>query len=234
MPDAALASRLELGDHICWTYADDSARQDALAQVASAGRAAGHKVLSFTGAVARATYVPDGTFDPYRTLETCAQLVDETRDQGLSIVADMSWAAAHPRGVDRLAWYEAEATRFYAAGTALAVCLYDRRLFTDEQVRDVCCAHPGTAWGHDDPGDEWLPLLRIRRLDRPRALRLIGEADLTNRRALAAVLERERPSYVDVSRLRFADAAAGALIRSTGAHVEGARGSVALVLSHFG
>jgi anti-anti-sigma regulatory factor len=82
----------------------------------------------------------------------------------------------------------------------------------------VACAQPATAVAGSETG--WAPVLRIRRTTDPYGLRLIGEADLSNRRALGATLDNVLdqqpdpavPIHLDVSGLRFADAGAAALL----------------------
>jgi anti-anti-sigma regulatory factor len=128
----------------------------------------------------------------------------------------------------------------------LGICLYDRRAFRADLLRQVAEAHPAMT----GPGAEadWAPLLRIRRTVDPYGLRLTGEADLSNRRALAAALDavldqqpdRATPILIDVAELRFADAdTAGLLGRlalqaPAGIHLTGARPAVETVLDRVG
>jgi anti-anti-sigma factor len=140
------------------------------------------------------------------------------RWSGLRIAGDMSWAAEPVPGREHLAWFEAQANRIFARGYAIGLCLYDRGLFTRPELDLLASAHPGTATPEPDSG--WEPLLRIAYTSQPAGIRLSGEIDLSNRRSLAAVLSglpedlagHAGPIRIDVSKLRFADAAALALL----------------------
>ncbi len=218
---------------------------DELPIVTSAARRSGQvEVLS-----AREAYLPAGRFEPDRLLETLMGHIDQTiRDgyRGLRLVGDMTWALAEPPGVDQLAGYEAQVNQLYLDGQALGVCLYDRRAFPRELLRQVTCAHPASIAGHVKTG--WAPLLRISRTTDPYGLRLIGEADLSNRQAIAATLEAvldqqpdpAAPILIDVAGLRFADAAATAMLGQlaqrapNGVHLAGAQPAISTVLDRLG
>jgi anti-anti-sigma factor len=108
---------------------------------------------------------------------------------------------------------EARINRLFAEGFAMGVCLYDRRLFSSGDLREIIRSHPCTITAQTDP--EAVPLLRAVRITTVAGVgvRLDGEADLSNRNALRTVLEHlaeetGRTMIVDVTGLRFADSAA--------------------------
>jgi anti-anti-sigma regulatory factor len=198
---------------------------------------------------AREAYLPAGRFEPTRVLESLLGHIDQANKDGytgLRLVGDMAWAATVPAGADLLADYEARVNQIYMDGRALGVCLYDRDAFPDGLLREVACAHPATAVTAGDTG--WAPLLRIRRTVDPYGLQLTGEADVSNRQALATALsaaldqqpDTTVPIMVDVSGLRFLDAAATVLLgrlalqAPAGINLYGCRGSVETTLDHLG
>jgi anti-anti-sigma factor len=190
---------------------------------------------------ARDTFLAGGRFDPVAAIELLADQIGQARDEGwagLRLVGDMAWAsgfqdggraAGTALGVEHVGWYEAQVNPLCVAGGALAICIYDRRLFSGGELRRAVSAHTAsTAVG---TGPRWAQLLRIRRVADPPRLRLIGEADVSNRRALASVLTtlvedpaRDEPLVVDLGELRFADgAAANLLVRAAAASPSGMR-----------
>jgi anti-anti-sigma regulatory factor len=260
--DPATVDDLQLGDHVCWTVRDDEQCVELAARSITAGLREGHRVtflaesllpaallaaLAARGvatadslgsgqlqvSVARDTFLPAGRFDPVATIELLAGQITEARDEGwagLRLVGDMGWAMGTVPGVEHLEWYEAQVNPLCVAGGALAICVYDRRLFSGDELRSAASAH--TASTTVAAGAEWEQLLRIRRIFDPPGLRLIGEADLSNRRALASVLttlidqpaDRDRPLVIDIGELRFADGAAASLmVRAAAASPTGMR-----------
>ncbi len=271
MPTAAVAGQLALGDHVCWRFDDDDQLLDAMAGFVASGVNANHKVVYFTEALlppaltaglaargvplhagqvdvwpARQRYLTGGRFDPDAMLRTLEDLVARARAEGylgLRLVGDMGWAVAHPPGVEHLPRYETRINRVFLDGQALAVCLYDRRTFDEATLRQVSRAHPAST-PSTVAGSEWVPLLRIHRTAHPYGLRLVGEADLTNRHGLAgaldalleAVPDTTVPPVIDLTGLRFADGAtAGLLLRTAelapaGLHLIGCQPAVAVLL----
>lgn len=255
-----MLDRLTLGDHVCWTVDDDAVRLTALAGYVRAGLKHRHQILYrgdesaafLTGldrtgidtAAALASghllvntpesaLVVDGVFDADQALVRCRAVAGRSRSAGyggLRMIADMSWAAGPVPGAERLPWYEAQATAVFAEGDALALCLYDRRLFDPFALRRLAWSHPGVMGGAPyDPGSS----LRLRWTRDPFGVRLEGEADLSNRYALSAVLEHlfDRPptgavATVDVTGLRFADTAVARVLIAAGS---GGAGRIRLV-----
>ncbi|MFD0664045.1 MEDS domain-containing protein [Thermocatellispora tengchongensis] len=134
------------------------------------------------------------------------------------MAVDMGWTARLAPGLDRLVSYEREVNRIFSEGYAMALCCYDRRLFTAAELERLGAAHPGTARGGAGTDEEWTPLLRMRR--EGGVLTLSGEADATNQDALRVMVEdvvesaRDAGGHavIDVSALTFADLAAVRLL----------------------
>ncbi|MEU8240383.1 MEDS domain-containing protein [Actinoplanes missouriensis] len=238
---AGLLERLNPGDHACLVAGDEPALTRSVAAYVRAGLHARQRVLylghgegvlaelgeqgvDVRSAVAagrlRVTpaageYVHGGAFDVEAAVDHWRAEAERARSdgfRGLRAFGDMSWAARSGRTA-MLPHYEARVNRFFAEGFAMGVCLYDRRLFGASELRDIIRSHPCTITARTDPGG--VPLLRAVRVGTPEGIgvRLEGEADLSNRRALHAVLEHLAEEtgetlIVDVAGLRFADSAA--------------------------
>jgi anti-anti-sigma regulatory factor len=237
MIEAGMLGRLRPGDHACVVVDDDDMRLRGLATYIDAGLREEDRILYFgpdpqrladqldvhdaigRGQIVMVTpeesYLAAGRFDPEATMagwRTEAARARADGYRGLRAIGDMSWAAAHSvPGADRLGWYEANVNRVFAERGAMAICLYDRRLFSSAEIQRVIWAHPAAVDHATGPDVE--PVLRFARTDDPPGIRVQGEADLSNRQALRAVLENVGEDIpagvvtVDVSDLRFADAA---------------------------
>jgi anti-anti-sigma factor len=219
------------GDHACLAFDDDRGYLATATDYVRDAVRSGHKVLYFVDPCRRAmveplvtdavtllpapeAYLSDGAFDTDRTTKLLHGEIAQARAEGwpaLRIIGDMSWAfgAVCP---EVLADYEAHVNRVYAEGYAMAICLYDRRLFDLDTLTAVGMAHPHTLRPDESP------LLRIRVTDGARVLRLTGEIDLSNQAAVEAVvgdLVARGALTIDVSGLRFmAGATASMLIRT--------------------
>lgn len=245
MAGSALLDRVAPGDHVCWIVDDDRVRADTIADFFIAGLRARHRVIysgddpgsvlgvlrdrgtdpaeplrtgSLVADTPDASYLAAGHFDPEAVLAGWHAEADRARRDGylgLRVVGDMSWALRHIPGSERLDWYEAHVNTVISDGFVAGVCAYDRRLFDPLDLRGYTWAHPGTA----ATGMPYDPAtsLRIRRT--PTGLVLSGEADRSNRAALAAVADQlfedaaaEREVIVDVRGLRFADTAVARIL----------------------
>ncbi|MEV4458677.1 MEDS domain-containing protein [Microbispora sp. NPDC049633] len=245
----SLFDRLVAGDHVCDVYDDEEQRLTAVARFVRVGVGGGNRVVHFSagspekavdelvtqGVDARAlcetgalqvyaagdTYLASGSFDPEAAIDGWRRMLADALEAGyagLWALGDMSWAASQVPGVERLHWYEAEVNRVFSGGQALAMCLYDRRTMPPEALDRISAAHPSRLG--PGPDESWVPLLRMRRTAVPPGLALTGEADASNREALAATLAGLRedlpdargPLTVDLSELRFADAAVARLL----------------------
>jgi len=259
MTVATLIDRLEPGDHVCWTFQDDQSRDAALAAYVSAAVPAGHKVVHYphsstpgevldalTGAgidvpaltatgqlevhSAREAYLGTGRFDAGAMITGCLDACTQARADGwagLRLSGDMAWAAEAVSGADRLGWYEAQVNRVYVDGYAIGLCLYDARLFPRAAMKPVLAVHPTAVDAATDAA--WSPLLRLRRARQTAHLRLEGEADLSNRGSLVAVLETlpaagtDGPPVLDVTALRFVDVGTAHSILVAAARLGGLR-----------
>jgi anti-anti-sigma factor len=233
-----LLDRVALGDHVCWIVDDDAARMAAIAEFVRAGLRARHRVVYCgddpgqvlagleghgvgTGAAvdagllrvttAEASYLTGGVFDPRSTLRLWRDEVARSRAQGhpgIRVIGDMTWASRRVPGADLLPWYEAQVNTVFLEGYVAGVCAYDRRRFDPLHLRRLSWAHPGGA----STSIPYEPESSLRARRTCHSLRLSGEADLSNRDALRALIEHlfdDGPeATIDVSELTFADIAA--------------------------
>ncbi|BCJ42121.1 hypothetical protein GCM10010168_65010 [Actinoplanes ianthinogenes] len=247
MAEASLLDHLSPGDHACLIFDDEPLRARSLAAYIRAGLRQHHRILYHGQSAERlpqvlagqgvnvtaalhsgqltldgpgSAYLTAGVFDAEASLSAWMGEADKARAagyRGMRGIGDMSWAR-HLDDVDQLSWYEAQVNRVFADGYAMGICLYDRRLFTEPELRRLTRTHPATITRHTDP--ERVPLLRGVRSRKPLGLRLEGEADLSNRHALRAMMEHltedhplsRVPLTLDLSRLRFADSAAARIL----------------------
>ncbi|GAA1795475.1 hypothetical protein HC028_18420 [Planosporangium flavigriseum] len=166
-------------------------------------------------------YLATRGFDPETMIASWTGTIGAARDggwAGLRVAADMSWALRPTVDASRLAWYEAHVNSVFSDDYTTVVCQYDRRRFPASELRRVAAAHPATMPVGAD-GD-WEPLLHLTRMTDQPGLRLSGEADVSNHEAIAATLydtivataHTGREFVVDVTELRFADAATADLL----------------------
>lgn len=224
------------GDHICWIVDRDTECLPTMARFVRAGLAQRQQVVCLTGpgmpdlagtlderaavdsgqlwlGTATDMYLPGGRFDPAAVIGSFTRHINDAVAAGYTgvrVIADMGWAGS---GSGYVPDYEERVNALFLDGRALGVCLYDRRLFGAAELHAASCAHPGTVGPERAPG--WTPMLRTRRTG-PARLSLSGEADLTNRQALATVLslvvsEAAETVEVDVGGLSFVDAGTAAL-----------------------
>jgi anti-anti-sigma factor len=128
-------------------------------------------------------------------------------------------------GCERLLEYEEYVSRLLADGRldALAlVCHVDQRRFPDRVLRDLEQVHPFVLTAEQAQRQE--PLLRIASLDSGAGLRLAGQVDVTNVRALATALDAVfRPDgdiHLDLAGVSFMDVAAVRLIAHAAARLD--------------
>jgi anti-anti-sigma factor len=125
----------------------------------------------------------------------------------------MSWATRPLSAVDQLLVFESEVERLFADGRLTAICQYDRRSFDAVTLAFAASVHPRAVAAtvyHEDP------TLRICRQHSPPGIRLAGEIDYTHAdlldQALSETLRLDQHIQVNLTHLRFIDAAAAATI----------------------
>jgi MEDS: MEthanogen/methylotroph, DcmR Sensory domain len=256
--------RLQLGDHVCWGFDDDAGRLETVARFVAAGIRERHRVLYLTETDLPAplrTALRDrgipvdellalGQLDPAARIAVLSDYVaGAQRDgyAGVRVVADMSDAVGAVDAIERIAWFEANVNPVFAGGAVMAICLYDRRVFSAVQLSRLSPAHPATARPQDDPAT-WSPLLRAVRLPECPGLRLVGAADAANRYAVSALLawlvadavRAGRAALLDLAGLHFADVgAAGAIVAAgravpAGLRLAGCRPEIARLITLVG
>jgi anti-anti-sigma factor len=118
----------------------------------------------------------------------------------------MTWALRNVPGVEHVFEFEAAVNRLFTDRRLIGVCAYDRRRFNSGTMERASAAHAIT------PGSSMLRCARL-----PGAgLALEGEADIANRKAVAALIEclPDTDATLDLTGLAFADAASlGLLVR---------------------
>jgi anti-anti-sigma regulatory factor len=230
---------LDLGDHACVLFDRD---EEALAQTAvftqeglrrnqrvvicterlspeAMSRRMAERVPSFAASVATGqvtvaacddVQLAGGRFDPRLLTTAFLASADEAVRAGyagMRVSADMTYGLRDVAGIDALYDFEAAANTFFTTHRIAAICQYDRRRFDRAALDRACAAHPLT------PGQA---PLRFTATDDPPALTLSGEADATNRDALAAVLATvaavDDDVTIDAGMLTFADAYAIGLL----------------------
>ncbi|WP_308042643.1 MEDS domain-containing protein [Micromonospora sp. PLK6-60] len=220
--------------HVCWSYDDSAAFDDAARRYLSAGLAAGEQgwyvgpdpaevarerlagLPDLDGALRRgdlrivppwSAYPPDGLVDPVGQVRAYATATDAALaagHTGLRVVADATGLAATPAQRDRFARYEHRVDRFMRARPFSAMCAYDRLRLGDPAVAELACLHPYT----NAPG----LLFRLSACGPgDDCAELAGELDPSNHELFAAALERAELRPVDGElrlcgpRLRYID-----------------------------
>jgi anti-anti-sigma factor len=234
MVAATPVDRLAPGDHACLTYTDAEERLDILAAFITAARERGDRTICFAdnvpglGPEASEAVVPvqrlwGGSSAPHA--ETMVELLAQElrsalRDgfTGLSVTADMCWAARPQANAEQLLVFESEVGRLFEGGRFTAVCEYDRDSFDPVTLGYASRVHPRTVAAtvyHEDP------VLRICRQHVPPGVRAAGELDDTRAEALSDALGEavrlDRDIHLNLSRLSFMDAGAAAVILRTAA-----------------
>jgi anti-anti-sigma factor len=162
------------------------------------------------------TWLTGDAFVAGRMIDMLAEQLDQASREGytgLRLTADMCWAVRPVAPVDQLTVFESEVGRLFADGRLMAICQYDRQSFDAVTLAFAAAAHPKSVAAtvyHEDP------LLRVCRQHRPPGIRLAGEIDFTRAdvltQALSETLRLDRHVWVNLSQLRFMDAAAAARI----------------------
>ncbi|MGH3341434.1 MAG: MEDS domain-containing protein [Carbonactinosporaceae bacterium] len=167
----------------------------------------------------REVYLEGDVFDPDRVMDWYAAEIEYAEREGyagLWAIVDMAWSRREVPGAELLLDYETDANPGFTERRAAAVCQYDRRLFSAQQVERASRAHPITLGQ--------APLRFFTTAD-PAALVLTGEVDLSNCDALAAILKTlalaDGEVTIDATGLAFADVRGAHLLAAAGADRSG-------------
>lgn len=90
-------------------------------------------------------YLKGGRFDPERMLDQFRELAEPTGRGGrvtLRVAGDVSCILAGAAGTERFFEYEARVNDLFDELEALALCLYDRKLFSPGYLHSVLRTHP--------------------------------------------------------------------------------------------
>ncbi|SCL36602.1 Anti-anti-sigma regulatory factor (antagonist of anti-sigma factor) [Micromonospora nigra] len=212
---AVLVDQVRLGDHVCWTYDDESDALAAVGRFAATGLRLGQRVICLLDTLAPTAvrdavggpadsaypegrlrllpatqgYRTHGPFLPDRLITLLAGEIAAAQQEGatgLRLVGDLAPVLRDGTPHEDLCRYEAQVNGLFPDGGVAGLCLYDRRCFPADWLRAVAAAHPATVG--PDTARSWTPLLRAYRTTDPPGLRLVGQVDTSNRTAFAAVL----------------------------------------------
>ena len=92
-----------------------------------------------------AAYLKNGSFDPDWIFTFWAEAVTQAMGQGFSglrATGETEWVLRGAPGLERWVEYESRMTHILARHNCLALCQYDRRLFSPELILDVIRTHP--------------------------------------------------------------------------------------------
>ncbi|MBP2329416.1 hypothetical protein JOF56_009801 [Kibdelosporangium banguiense] len=90
-------------------------------------------------------YMPDGSFDKERQLETARTECDRAYREGwpgIRVAADMNWALEPGVDSEEVVDYEASLEPLFADSRYVAICWYDQRRFSDYTVGAMRAVHP--------------------------------------------------------------------------------------------
>ncbi|WP_433634476.1 MEDS domain-containing protein [Halomicrococcus sp. NG-SE-24] len=90
------------------------------------------------------TYLQNGSFDPDEMIQFYADAAAEATEdfEALRLVAEMSWMEADDTTVEQLMKYESKINDLFDTEDVLAICQYDRDLFTPEVINNIVRTHP--------------------------------------------------------------------------------------------
>jgi hypothetical protein len=202
---AFVAGGLEAGDRVVY-LSTDRGRDETRASLEEAGvdacraMVAGQLVVRSSAEVYGHAPPEFGDLaDGFRALR------DQARADGLAglrVAAEMGDAAEWFGSFPRLLGWEAAASRVQGETGISSVCLYDRRHFSDDDVRQVAAQHDGAAPASAPPAMACFYMT-------PRGLRVAGELDVSNRARFLEVVEarmRVLPClHLDLAELAFTD-----------------------------
>jgi anti-anti-sigma factor len=207
-----LATGLSRGERVGFYGASPGQLETVAADLSKAGVAVGELVdrgQLILGS-AEDQYLAGADFDPHRQLELYAAAVEASVDegyQGFRVAADLAWL--HGRTEAGRAWpgYELAADLLASRLPFTALCIYEPSLHEQRQLALIEALHSVAVRDCDNPIETGFRLYA----QRDGSIRLRGELDLTYAPDVAAALSiaarYSHPGVIDVSGLRFVDAA---------------------------
>jgi len=96
------------------------------------------------------TWLRGGGFKQERIMELMRNICSGAASDGFSgtrIICDMAWAVKDARSLELLHRFERDLTAFAAENDTALLCLYDRRLFSPEQLLELARMHPNLITG---------------------------------------------------------------------------------------
>jgi ABC-type transporter Mla MlaB component len=162
------------------------------------------------------TWLATGRPSARRMLDLLTAQLDQALREGypvLRMTADMCWANRPLASIDQLTTFESEVGALFADGRLAAICQYDRDSFDAVTLAFATTTHSlavaATVY-HEDP------ILRICRQHSPPGIRVAGEIDFTRAepltQAIAESLRLDHHLHVNLSQLRYIDAACVSII----------------------
>lgn len=226
------------GDHVCCSYGSDDQHQAIVGRHARDAIARGAQFFYFADRSDEGTvrdyldeagvdcdaglssgqiqimrwFVPDGDIDVDAMISGFEELKATTMKAGYSAfvgASEMSWTLARPDESHRVLQYELEVNRAFMAADAIGLCLYDRRLFTPEQLGPLEAAHSYHVCTHEHATTATRRGLTVTERDDV-VLTLTGELDIDSAPYLAARLAArplDRDVVVETHELEFIDVA---------------------------
>lgn len=226
------------GDHVCCSYGSDDEHQAIVGRHARDAIARGAQFFYFADRSDEGTvrdyldeagvdsdaglasgqiqimrwFVPDGDIDVDAMISSFEELKATTMKAGYSAfvgASEMSWTLARPDESHRILQYELEVNRAFVAADAIGLCLYDRRLFTPEQLGPLEAAHSYRVCTREHATTVTRRRLTVTERDDV-FLTLTGELDIDSAPYLAArpldgdvVVESDELEFIDVAGCRL-------------------------------
>lgn len=134
-------------DERCLYIVDDHTADGVLQALAATGVDVARETErgTLTLLTKRDTYLRSGAFDPQLMINLLLRAIEDALAAGfagLRVTGEMTWALGPEAGTDRLIEYEALVDHFLPGSQALAMCQYNRKLFSPGIIRQVLCTHP--------------------------------------------------------------------------------------------
>lgn len=237
---ANIAAGVDAGSHLCAVFSTDEERDDLLRGYFQERE---DEFLLFVGGAAAAPlpadlrshvevrdgdglYLADGGFDGARVIQEVRDTIATALRDGyrrLRVAGDMSWAPASGTDPAALLGYEAEVNPLYTDGTAAGMCLYDGRRFPAAQLDEIAAVHPFVTGAGEETRSRSFTASR----GADGTLWLRGEIDYFGAAHLVTLLDDladgRTDVVVDVSEVRFMDAAALHALDAVATRLRGTR-----------